>query len=144
MMRGGLMQIEIDFEVYKELTARRRHEEHSYNEVLRELLKLPAQADEAIVPSFPPPSLPGEAKGFALRTGTLPDGTKLKAAYKKKEYRAAISNGRWIDEAGNEHSSPSAAASAISKTNVNGLRFWHAKRPHDRDWTRLDILLARP
>lgn len=138
------MQIEIDFEVYKQLTARRLHEEHSYNDVLRELLNLPAQASEAIGPSSATPSLPGEARGFALRTGTLPDGTQLKAAYKKTEYRAEISNGRWIDEAGNEHSSPSAAASAISNTNVNGLRFWQAKRPQDRDWTRLDILLARP
>ena len=34
------MQIEIDFEVFKELTARRTHEGHTYNEVLRDVLGL--------------------------------------------------------------------------------------------------------
>lgn len=34
------MQIDIDFEVFKALTALRHNETHSYNSVLRELLKL--------------------------------------------------------------------------------------------------------
>ncbi len=31
-----MQHIEIDFDVFKELTARRKHETHSYNAVLRE------------------------------------------------------------------------------------------------------------
>ena len=135
-----MQQIEIDFEVWKELTIRRAHEGHSYKDVLRDLLNLkPAthqQHADAPVP------LSGKHKGFALRDGELVEGTQLRAVYKGEEHRAYIREGRWIDEDGREHSSPSAAASAISGTNVNGLRFWHAKRPNDRDFTRLDILLA--
>ena len=139
------MQIEIDFEVFKELTARRKHEGHTYNDVIRDLLKLPQTLARKLSDTFVPMSQlsgGGGARGFPLRGGSLPEGTKLKATYKKTEYRAEIRNGRWIDEAGEEHSSPSAAATAISNTNVNGLRFWHARRPDDEKWTRLDILLA--
>jgi hypothetical protein len=136
------MQIEIDFEVFKELTARRAHEGHTYNEVLRDLLGLPTTMARKLSDAFAPLGQPGGSGGFALRGGTLPEGTQLAATYKTKEYRAEIRNGRWIAEDGEEHTSPSAAASAISGTNVNGLRFWHAKRPQDSKWTRLDILLA--
>jgi len=136
------MQIEIDFEVFKELTARRTHVGHSYNEVLRDLLNLPPKIGRKLSDALAPLTESGGIRGFALRGGTLPEGTKLAATYKRKEYRAEIRNGRWVDEDGKEHSSPSAAASAISDTNVNGLRFWHAKRPQDSNWTRLDILLA--
>ncbi|MEG3145063.1 hypothetical protein U1839_10420 [Sphingomonas sp. RT2P30] len=136
------MQIDIDFEVYKALTARRQHENHSYNEVLRDLLGIEFGVSGATVDTD---SDDGQVKVpalFALRGGGLPDGTELKALYKGTEYRASIRNGRWVDSSGIEHSSPSAAASAISGTNVNGLRFWHAKRPADTVFRRLDILLA--
>jgi hypothetical protein len=136
------MQIEIDFEVFKELTARRRHEGHTYNEVIRDLLGLPPHIARQLTDTFAPLTQAGGIRGFALRDGSLPEGTKLKATYKKTEHRAEIRNGRWIGEDGEERSSPSAAASAISGTNVNGLRFWHAKRPQDNQWKRLDFLLA--
>lgn len=139
------MQIEIDFEVFKELTARRKHEGHTYNDVIRDLLKLPPTLARKLSDTFAPMAQlggGGGVRGFALRGGSLPEGTKLKATYKGSEHRAEIRNGRWIDEAGQQHSSPSAAATAISQTNVNGLRFWHAKRPNDEKWSRLDILLA--
>jgi hypothetical protein len=136
------MQIEIDFEVFKELTARRKHEGHTYNEVIRDLLKLPPSLGRTLSDFIAPVTQSGGVRGFALRGGNLPEGTKLKATYKKTEYQAEIRNGRWIGEDGEERSSPSAAASAISQTNVNGLRFWYAKRPQDTNWTRLDILLA--
>ncbi len=136
------MQIDIDFEVYKALTAQRQHENHSYNEVLRDLLGLKSGDLGATVDTV---SGDGQARvpaPFVLRGGVLAEGTELKALYKGTEYRAAIRNGRWIDANGVEHSSPSAAASAISGTNVNGLRFWHARRPADTVFRRLDILLA--
>lgn len=138
------MQIEIDFEVYKELTARRKHEGHSYNSVVRDLLGLPMTLTDQIGSSFAPiGALAGRGgKKFTMRNGSLPEGTKLRARYKGSEYHAQIRNGRWIDDQGAEHTSPSAAATAICGTNVNGLRFWHAKRPQDGDWQRLDILLA--
>ena len=139
------MQIDIDFEVFKQLTARRTHESHTYNAVIRELLGLPQNVLDRIGDNFSPlRSLAGGGgKSFALRNGSLAEGTKLRATYKGTEHLAEIRNGRWVDENGEEHGSPSAAASAISGTNVNGLRFWFAKRPQDNAWQRLDILLAQ-
>jgi hypothetical protein len=128
------MQIDIDFEVFKALTALRKRESHTYNDVLRDLLRLKPAADESSAPSASP-------KGLLLRGGLfLPDGTRLRVTYKGIEYLAEIRNGRWIDQAGTEHASPSAAAQHITKTNVNGWRFWEAKRPSDVDWRKLDTL----
>ena len=136
------MQIDIDFDVFKELTARRQYEGHSYNEVLRDLLGLKPTLGRAITDSFHKGLHAAEQKPFVLRDGELPSGTRLRAIYKRREYTSQIRDGRWIDENGEEHSSPSAAAKAVTQTNVNGLRFWHAMRPNDHDWRRLDILLA--
>lgn len=70
----------------------------------------------------------------------LPDSTKLRATYKGKTFLAEIKNGRWVDSDGITRTSPSEAASAISKTNVNGWRFWYALVPGDTLWIRLDEL----
>lgn len=137
-----MQQIDIDFEVWKELTVRRTHESHSYNEVLRDLLGLKPGLGRQMADALGPVHSPGKYKSFALRGGELVEGTQLRAVYKGQEHLAYIRDGRWVDAEGGEHSSPSAAASAICGTNVNGLRFWHAKRPTDREFTRLDILLA--
>ena len=145
------VEIEIDFEVYKALTTRRHHERHTYNDVLRELLDL----DPIVVPEAHPGSIQGVMAqvadhfsrsliappgAFVSRGLHLPDGTKLRARYKGSLYQAAILDGRWVDERGKEHSSPSAAATSISGTNVNGWRFWEARRPADTEWRRLDML----
>ena len=146
------MDIEIDFEVFKALTARRKHERHTYNDVLRELLGLdPVLEDEA-----PAGSLPGVmsqlsdhlSRAILATPGTfmsrglrLPDGTQLRAKYKGKQYRAEIVGGQWVDENGEVHSSPSAAATRITQTTVNGWRFWEARRPQDTEWLRLDLLV---
>lgn len=139
-----MQQIEIDFDVFKELTNRREHEGHTYNEVLRDLLGLKPGLGRVMSDAVSRGLRPGKDKSFALRDGELVEGTQLRAVYKGTEFRATINDGKWVDQDGTPHSSPSGAASAIcAGTNVNGLRFWHAKRPTDRDFTRLDILLAR-
>ena len=135
------MQIDIDFDVFKALTGLREHEGHSYNDVLRDLLGLdslqeadvPETLSEAMSRTLGPP-------GYHSRGIHLPNGTQLKARYKQREYGAAIQGDRWLDQDGREHLSPSAAASAITGTNVNGLRFWEAKRPGDSGWCRLELL----
>jgi hypothetical protein len=141
------MQIEIDFEVYKALTALRKHERHGYNDVIRELLELDplihpdsvvgrmSKASAEIASAFT--SAPSTS-GFSSRGLFLPDGTLLRAVYKNALYQAQIVEGRWIDEHGQEHSSPSGAANHITKTTVNGWRFWEAMRPSDLEWRRLD------
>lgn len=139
------MQIEIDFEVFKALTALRRDESHSYNDVLRELLRIdsivePESDEHPLQRVTDALSKPLGFSGFSSRGINLPNGTKLRARYKNQEYTAQIELGEWLDNQGRVHSSPSAAAAAITGTNVNGLRFWEAKRPSDLGWRRLELL----
>lgn len=148
-----MQQISIDFEVFKALTARRVHEQHSYNDVVRELLGLdsfvePPEAIEGLIDNSGPVrdgrfgrgSLLDGALGFSARGIFLPNGTLLKATYKGRHYAAKIEHGNWLDPDGQSQSSPSAAAKSITGSNVNGLRFWQARRPDDQSWFRLDLL----
>jgi hypothetical protein len=141
------MQIEIDFEVFKALTALLESETDTYNEAIRRRLGLPASQaallpGEIDVPGLPAPgnALSPFAGGVWFSSVYFPNGTVLRATYKGKTYRARVQNSQWIDELGVVRTSPSDAASAITQTNVNGWRFWFAKRPQDEDWQRLDVL----
>lgn len=127
------MQIEIDFEVFKELTARRAGESDSYNHVIRRLLGMPSGGlalDDVDKVMF----------GAWFGNIHFPEGTKFRATYKGQTYLAQIRGGQWIDGNGLVRSSPSNAAHAVSGTNVNGWRFWYAQRPGDPAWRRLDEL----
>lgn len=144
------MQIEIDFEVFKALTARLENETDSYNEVIRRALGLPASDSSALPWDVDSPGQPFTVEGdgvLAQLAGGVwfsnvffPNGTLFRATYKGKTYRASVSNSQWIDELGYLRTSPSDAASAISGTNVNGWRFWYVRRPRDEDWQRMDAL----
>jgi hypothetical protein len=142
-----VQQIDIDFDVFKALTALRQSEHHTYNEVLRDLLGLERTFGRKLGDSMSVMTRalgPAGGSGFVSRGLYLPEGTMLRAKYKGVRFTASITNGRWRDADGNEHGSPSAAAQAITHTNVNGLRFWEAKRPSDVDWRRLDALPRAP
>jgi len=142
--------IQVSLDVFKELTARLQ-EGQTHDDVVRELLELDSVAE----PEPPNPfehldqfstgimrGLGGPASGFHSRGLWLPNGTQLRARYKQRLYQAQIADGKWVDSKGNEFSSPSAAATAITLTNVNGLRFWEAKRPTDNGWRRLEAFVA--
>ncbi|HKR16575.1 hypothetical protein [Rhizorhapis sp.] len=146
------MQIEIDFDVFKALTALRRTEADTYNAVIRRLLQLPdpmQQIAKALLEGqsngLPKRGLSGLAEllveGVWFNGTYFPNGTKLRATYKGSTYTAKIEGGKWIDQAGVTRNSPSDAAGAVCEgTNVNGWRFWHALRPGDVEWHRLDEL----
>ncbi|WP_338425167.1 hypothetical protein [Sphingopyxis kveilinensis] len=146
------MQIDVDFDVYKALTLLRRTEDDTYNDVLRRLLTIgeevtaskkerdelrnsPVNALGAILANQI-----GSGPGAWIGNVFFPDGTRFRATYKGKTYRAEIRDELWIDENGKVRRSPSDAAGAISGTKVNGWRFWYARRPADNDWHRLDEL----
>lgn len=159
------MQIDIDFDVFKSLTALRVTESDSYNCVIRRLIGLPApdayfdQSQNALLNPMPSQvnalagfvrsskatpvasqnALLGALGGVWLGNTHFPEGTLFRATYKGKTYSASVKDGRWIDADGVARTSPSEAASAISGTNVNGWRFWFAKRPSDSEWHRLDL-----
>ncbi len=144
-----MQQIEIDFEVYKALTAKRRSETHTYNEVIRELLDLDVatvvtetsfdRLGQSLAAAISGAEL-HHPTGMAIRGIFLPNGTRLRATYKGQLHEAEIINGKWSNGDGRTHRSPSAAAQAITRTNVNGWRFWQAKRPSDTEWRLLDAL----
>ncbi|MFU7529421.1 hypothetical protein [Qipengyuania sp. ASV99] len=155
------MQIDIDFEVFKALTALRTSEADSYNDVLRSILRLPMDSSGPERYGGSPNrqksrsgsrsaarSLSGSNSGASSVSGTsaifngfiFPEGTLFRATYKGVQYKSEIRDGRWVDQNGVVRSSPSDAASAISGTNVNGWRFWFGKLPDSDDWVRLDEL----
>jgi hypothetical protein len=142
-----MQQITVDFEVWKALIARLESESDSYNEVIRRLLSLPASENRTMPGEIDTPGIPdafslpsGEVKGVWFSNVFFPDNTQFRATYKGRSHRAQIQNSQWIDEFGQQRTSPSDAASAISRTNVNGWRFWFVRRPFDEDWQRLDAL----
>jgi hypothetical protein len=144
-------EIKVTLPVFKALTAR-LEDGMSHDDVLRQLLNIdsivepePEQFFNALTMSVSENiqevlhERSGKG-GFYSRGLWLPNGTDLRARYKQKEYLARIVDNAWLDERGKRQSSPSGAASAITGNNVNGLRFWEARRPGDTSWRRLEIL----
>lgn len=122
--------IDVDWDVFRALTARRPREDVTVNDVLREMLGLDP-------PHFDPPA----GGGCTMLGVHFPEGTKFRVTFKGRTYTAEIQNGAWIGGDGRRHRSPSGAASAITHTNVNGWRFWEVKRPEDAGWRKMASLL---
>ena len=125
--------VTVDFEVFKEITARRTSEHVTDNDVLRDALGLAKKAPKPSNGS--PGGLAATFKGV-----TFPEGTQFRATYKGKTYTAEIRNGLWTDSDGSARNSPSEAAVKITKKPWNGWRFWHCKRPQDKSWVLIDTL----
>ncbi|HKR20386.1 MAG TPA: DUF2924 domain-containing protein [Stellaceae bacterium] len=141
-----MMTIEIDFDVYKALTARRGDETVSYNDVLRTLLGLsqPAAGLRRLFrlggnKSEASESGNGSITGWFYKGIQFPPGTSLRAKYKGQVHTARIERGG-IVVGGKHFATPSDAARAVTGTNVNGWRFWQCRLPGDAGWRRLDAL----
>ena len=129
-----MVAVDVDFDVFKELTNRRATESVSYSDVIRDLLgpkfRKPAT----------PPSISPQDGGAIFKGVYFPNGTQFRATYKGRTYTAEIRNGVWIDSDGTMRTSPSEAAVKITGKNWNGWRFWHCKRPSDTRWQLIDGL----
>lgn len=130
-----MASIEIDFDVFKELTMRRKDESTTYNDVLRELLGLASQRE----PLRLAPRSAGRGSVY-MQGLEFPEGTKFRVTYKGRPYSAEIKNGQWVGEDGIVRKSPSDAASAITQTNVNGWRFWDFQQPGETSWSKMRVL----
>jgi hypothetical protein len=133
-----MTMIDVDFEVFKQLTALRPDEATTYNDVIRKLLKLDHSS-----PAASGAGSSSNAGGCEFKGVFLPNGTELRVTYKGQAHVATIKDGAWIGGDGIRRHSPSDAACAITKTNVNGWRFWKVKRPNDGAWRVLDELRPR-
>lgn len=125
--------IQVDFDVFKALTARRATEDVSENDVLRELLRLPAQA---VRPARSDPPAPGDWITKGVR---VPAGTELRATYKGQTYLARV-DAAALELNGRKFDSPSAAAMSITRHPVNGWTFWKCRLPGQAKWTDLNDL----
>lgn len=120
--------IQVDFEVFKELTARRATEAMTENDVIRDLLGL-GKATKRTSGSTPTPNqLAWVSKGVSF-----PHTTQFRATYKGKQYQGKVENGALVVD-GERYSSPSAAAVAITGNPVNGWRFWECLLPGTNQW----------
>lgn len=129
-----MQSVEIDFEVFKALTALRTSEQDSYNDVLRSLLKL---ASKKFTQSPEQMSRASQAEKIWQTGGVnFPAGTEFRARYKGKVYVGTIDKGALLVN-GKRAVNPSSAASMITGNNVNGWRFWEARLP-GQPWRRID------
>jgi hypothetical protein len=126
--------IEIDFDVYKELTARRESEEFTYNDVLRKLLDLPATSRSRGHRSSSPAPNDWISKGVRF-----PVGTEFRAQYKGRVYHGSVEAGALVVD-GKRYSSPSPAAGEITGNSVNGWTFWECRFPGEVSWRMIKSL----
>jgi hypothetical protein len=124
------MDMNVDFDVFKALTALRRSEDHTLNDVLRELLHLPSKAHSTVTE---------QRNGWLSKGVFFPEGTEFRATYKGTLHIGKIENGRLIVD-GQIRKSLSDAVVSITHTSVNGWRFWECKLPTDANWRLADTL----
>jgi hypothetical protein len=122
--------IEVDFDVYKALTARRPSEEVTENDVLRDLLRLPRKTASATTKNLP------SADDWVIKGVRLPTGTELRATYKGQTHLARVADGTLLLN-GKRFDSPSAAAMSITDHPVNGWIFWQCRLPDQGKWIAL-------
>lgn len=126
--------IEVDFDVFKQLTVRRATEDVSYNDVIRELLGLgQGKASTAKETTGPSPD-DWVAKGVRF-----PVGTEFRATYKGQVRTGRVEGGA-LAVNGQHYDSPSAAAVAVTGSPVNGWRFWECRLPGKSSWQLIESL----
>lgn len=125
--------IEVDFDVFKALTARRSTEEVSENDVLRQVLGLPTRRAGQAQPAA---AAPGDWITKGVR---FPAGTEFRAAYKGQTYLGRVEGGGLMLN-GKRFDTPSAAAMSITDSPVNGWTFWQARLPGQAGWKMIKTL----
>ena len=142
--------IEIDFEVFKQLTMMRDTEEVTYNDVVRKLLNLsPSREVESAIVAAAHHTEPVrqvlqqrtlEGPGaWVVKNIIFPSGTEFRASHKGKTILGRVELGALVVD-GKRYESPSSAASAITGTSVNGWIFWECKKPGSTSWQMIKTL----
>ncbi len=126
--------IEIDFDVFKELTNRRTTESVTYNDVLRELLGIHGLKASAQISDNSPSVGAWTTKGV-----TFPSGTEFRASYKGQAISGKVESGGLLVN-GKRFDSPSSAAVSITGNMVNGWIFWECRLPGKMTWQLIKSL----
>lgn len=122
-----MRNIEIDFEVFKALTAKRSSESISENDVLRELLNLPPRKPSVTEMGN------GTGKPFITEGVEFPHGTDFRMKYRSQWFTGKVSDGGLVVN-GTRYTAVSAPACAITKNARNGWRDWECKFPGESTW----------
>jgi len=126
--------IEVDFEVYKALMLRRKSEEVSFNDVLRELLKLDTSSTSKAKVKIERTDKPWICRGVKF-----PHGTEFRSTYNGIDYTGKVDNGALVVQ-GERFDSPSEAAFFITGDEVDGWYFWECKLPGKSSWKGINSL----
>jgi len=126
--------IEVDFEVFKQLTVRRATEDVSYSDVIRELLGL-----DRAEPRLEEKGAIFSGDDWVVKGVRFPATTEFRASHKGRPFTARVEGGALILN-GKRYSSPSAAAVSVTGSPVNGWRFWQCKLPGNSAWQRMESL----
>ena len=126
--------VEVDFDVYKQLTFRRATEEVSYNDVVRELLGL----GQGKV-SSPKAPMAASAEDWVAKGVRFAAGTEFRGHYRGQVHTARVEGGSLLVN-GKKFASPSAAAVSITTSPVNGWRFWECRLPGKSTWQLIESL----
>lgn len=128
-------QIEIDFQVFKELTNRRASEEVTYNDVVRALLKLPRSSKSE-------KSVANAAQPWVVSDTSFPAGTDFRAEYRGTTYSGQVKDGK-LELDGHKFSTPSAAAVHVKGHQANGWRFWKCRLPGTSQYVPIERLRGK-
>jgi hypothetical protein len=130
-----MQTIEIDFDVYKEITVRRKNEDTTPNDVLRELFDLePRQG--------PMPQKVQSGKPWVAKGVVFPHGTEFRSSHKGQMYYAKVEDGSLVLN-GKKFYSPSPAAIEVTGNSVNGWGFWECKMPGKQNWQSINALRGK-
>ena len=129
-----MYSIEIDFDVYKDLTNLRDSEDVTYNDVIRELLGL----NKSNIKQDSESSVTHQ-QYWVTKGVSFPVGTEFRAKYKGQTFSARVeAEGLLFD--GRNFDTPSSAAIAITNNSVNGWKFWECKFPGKTTWQSISSL----
>ncbi len=131
-------QIEIDFDVFKGLTALRLTEDVTHNDVIRSLLGLPTMPRNASTASPNNGGRPWEVSGTKF-----PQGSDFTVEYKRTSYGAKVVDGKLELSDGSRFSTPSAAAVHIAGHPINGWRFWKCRLPGTSQFVLIERLRGK-
>jgi hypothetical protein len=120
--------IEVDFEVFKELTIRRKSESMTENDVIRSLIGLGHAAEKPTMENGHSGKTPWVCKGVIF-----PHGTEFQTTHKGQLYSGTVDQGALVLN-GKRFTSPSSAAVSITTSPVNGWTFWKCRLPGTKQW----------
>lgn len=131
--------LEVDFDVYKTVFARRANESVTENDVLRELLGLPPKHSTEANLDEPRDSVKSAPDDWVAKGVRFPVTTDFRAHYKGRLIVGRVQGGALAID-GTSFDSPSAAAVAITGNPVNGWRFWECRFPGKSSWQLIESL----